>query len=43
MLGIGYLAIAVARLISIVIDKSYARSNLISLITEIVLGVILVI
>jgi hypothetical protein len=43
MLGIGYLAIAVARLISIVIDKSNSRSNLISLITEIVLGVILVI
>jgi uncharacterized membrane protein len=42
MLGIGYLAIAVARLISIVFDKSYASSNIISLITEIVLGVILV-
>jgi uncharacterized membrane protein len=42
MLGIGYLAIAVARLFSIVFDKSYARSNIISLITEIVLGVILV-
>jgi hypothetical protein len=43
MLGIGYLAIAVARTISIVIDKSYAQSNLISLATEIALGVILVI
>jgi hypothetical protein len=43
MLGIGYLAIAVARSISIVLDKSYAQSNLISLATEIVLGVILVI
>ena len=43
MLGIGYLGIAVARSISIAIDKSYARSNIISLVVEIVLGVILVI
>jgi uncharacterized membrane protein len=43
MLGIAYLAIAVARLFSIVVDKSYAKSNLISLAIEIVLGVILVI
>lgn len=43
MLGIGYLAIAVARSISIVIDKSYAQSNLISLVIEIVLGIILVV
>jgi uncharacterized membrane protein len=42
MLGIGYLAIAVARTFSIVFDKSYAQSNLISLVTEIILGVILV-
>jgi hypothetical protein len=42
MLGIGYLAIAAARTISIVLDKSYAQSNIISLVTEIVLGVILV-
>jgi len=42
MLGIGYLAIAAARTFSIVFDKSYARSNLISLVTEIALGVILV-
>jgi len=42
MLGIGYLAIAVARLFSIVIDQSYAQSNWISLDIEIVLGVILV-
>jgi uncharacterized membrane protein len=42
MLGIGYLAIAAARTFSIVFDKSYAQSNLISLVTEIVLGVILV-
>ncbi len=43
MLGIGYLGIAVARGFSIVFDKSYAQSNLISLVVEIVLGVILVI
>ena len=42
MLGIGYLAIAVARSISIVFDKSYAQSNIISLIIEIVLGIILI-
>jgi len=41
-LGIGYLAIAVARAVSIVFDKSYAQSNLISLVTEIILGAILV-
>jgi hypothetical protein len=43
MLGIVYLAIAVARAISILIDKSYDQSNLISLAIEIVFGVILVI
>lgn len=43
MLGIAYLAIAVARVVSIVIDKSYVQSNLISLAIEIVLGLILVI
>jgi hypothetical protein len=42
MLGMGYLAIAAVRLFSIVFDKSYDRSNLISLGIEIVLGVILV-
>jgi hypothetical protein len=43
LLGIAYLAIAVARTISIVFDKSYAQSNLISLAIEVVFGVILVI
>lgn len=43
MLGIAYLAIALARMVSIVIDKSYAQSNWISLAIEVVLGVILVI
>ncbi len=42
MLGISYLAIAAARAFSIVFDKSYAQSNLISLGIEIVLGIILV-
>ncbi|MBE0698477.1 MAG: DUF4345 family protein, partial [Anaerolineaceae bacterium] len=43
MLGISYLAIAAARAFSIVFDKSYAQSNIISLIVEIVFGAILVI
>jgi hypothetical protein len=43
MLGIGYLAIAAARTFSIVLDKSYAQSNIISLVIEIVFGIILVI
>ena len=42
MLGIGYLAIAVARAFSMVFDKSYAQSNIISLVIEIVLGAILI-
>jgi hypothetical protein len=43
LLGIAYLAIALTRAISILLDKSYAQSNLISLAIEIVFGVILVI
>jgi hypothetical protein len=43
MLGIGYLAIAAARTFSIVFDQSTAQSNWISLVIEIVLGLILVI
>jgi hypothetical protein len=43
LLGIAYLAIAVTRAISMVLDKSYAQSNIISLVIEIVFGVILVI
>jgi len=42
MLGIMYLAIAAVRLVSIFMDKSPVQSNWISLVTEIVLGVILV-
>ncbi len=41
ILGYGYLAIAVTRIISIVIDKSYAQSNFVSLAIEIVFGVVL--
>ena len=43
MLGIGYLAIALARTFSMAFDKSYARSNIISLVIEIVFGAVLVI
>ena len=43
MLGIAYLAIALARLFSMFFDKSFDKSNIISLAIEIVLGIILVI
>ena len=43
MLGIAYLGIAAARAFSIVFDRSYAQSNIISLVIEILLGAILVI
>jgi hypothetical protein len=43
VLGFGYLAIAVVRLVSIFVDKSTAQSNLISLAIEIIFGLILVI
>ena len=42
MLGITYLVIAAARAAGMILDKSVVRSNVISLATEIVLGVILV-
>jgi hypothetical protein len=42
MLGIGYLAIAAARSFSIALDRSRDRSNIISLVVEIVFGLILV-
>lgn len=41
-LGYGYLAIALARLFSIMFDRSYAQSNWLSLGIEIILGVILI-
>jgi hypothetical protein len=43
MLGYAYLAIAIGRLFSIIWDRSYARSNWISLVIEVVLGAILII
>jgi hypothetical protein len=42
MLGIMYFAIAAVRLVSIFVDKSSVQSNWISVATEIVLGIILV-
>ena len=42
MLGLGYLAIALVRLVSIFVDHSTASSNWISLAVEIVFGVILI-
>jgi hypothetical protein len=41
-LGITYLVVAAVRLISMFIDKSVERSNVISVITEVIMGVILV-
>jgi hypothetical protein len=43
MLGITYLVIALVRGVSIIIDKSAVSSNIISLVVEIVFGIILVI
>jgi hypothetical protein len=42
MLGIAYLVVAGVRAVSMFIDKSVVQSNIISLVAEIVLGVILV-
>lgn len=42
VLGLGYLVIAVVRLVSIFLDQSTAASNLISLAIEIVFGLILI-
>lgn len=42
MLGIMYLAIAAVRLVSIFVDRSSVQSNWISVATEVVLGVILI-
>jgi hypothetical protein len=42
VLGLGYLAIAAVRLVSIFIDRSTDKSNLISLAIEIVFGIILI-
>jgi hypothetical protein len=42
MLGITYLAVAVARIAGIALDRSFERSNWISLAIEIIAGIILV-
>ena len=42
MLGIAYLVVAVTRAVSMFIDDSVIQSNIISLVVEVVLGVILV-
>jgi hypothetical protein len=42
ILGLTYITIAVIRAISMVVDKSVEQSNIISLVVEIVFGVILV-
>ena len=42
MLGITYLVVALVRAVSMVVDKSVEQSNVISLVVEIVFGVILV-
>jgi len=42
MLGIAYLAVGVTRAISMFVDKSVMQSNIISLVVEIIFGVILV-
>jgi hypothetical protein len=43
MLGIMYLAIAITRLVSLFVDKSFEQSNYISLVVEIAFGIILVV
>ncbi len=42
MLGIMYLAIGVVRAVSIVVDRSFEQSNIISLVVEILFGILLV-
>ncbi|MBM3136585.1 MAG: DUF4345 domain-containing protein [Chloroflexi bacterium] len=42
MLGLAYLVVAVVRLASMFIDRSLEKSNYISLVTEILLGIILI-
>lgn len=43
MLGVGYLFVALVRLVSMFVDNSFVRSNSISLVVEIIFGIILVI
>jgi hypothetical protein len=41
MLGVAYLAIALVRLVSLFVDKSFEQSNYISLAVEIAFGIVL--
>lgn len=41
-LGIAYLVVAVTRAVSMVVDESVIRSNIVSLVVEVVFGIILV-
>lgn len=43
MLGLAYLVVAVVRAASILLDKSWTSSNIISLAVEVILGVVLMI
>jgi hypothetical protein len=43
MLGVAYLVVAVIRTISMIVDKSIEKSNFISIVSEILLGIVLVI
>ena len=43
MLGVAYLGVGLVRLVSMFVDRSVERSNIISLVVEVVFGVILVI
>jgi hypothetical protein len=42
MLGFAYFGVAIVRMVSMFLDKSFVTSNYISLATEVVLGIILV-
>ncbi len=42
MLGVTYLAVALVRAVSMVVDKSVVSSNVISLIVEVIFGIILI-
>jgi hypothetical protein len=43
MLGIAYLGVALVRGVSMFVDKSVVQSNVISLVVEIIFGIILVV
>lgn len=43
ILGISYLSMGIVRIVSIIIDKSFVSSNIISIIVEILFGILLLI